>query len=302
MQLTERACPGTSRKEAKPLPLTSYCKKCGRDVPVRDRCPDCGAKLPASAVRLAWCVDHLPVKDWMCWNAVLRIVLPVLGLTLGLTIVLEAILGGMTGVALLLRSGLVPTLAGLMIGLMAVLLLLFILQGEDVLDCVIDSTGLHVQQYLCEPTALKLLLRMKSPRLLESVGEERMVLIASREIAWKDVRRVQLWPEKTLLLLYAPRWWLRVSIPCTPFTWDDALSFIRDKIGRKKDVILPPECVQTAPPKAAKPKRTKQLSFEDIPPHPIPEEDIPPEAEQPGDFTSLADVLEEIRADENAPL
>ena len=73
-------------------------------------------------------------------------------------------------------------------------------------------------------------------------------------------------------------------------------------------MILPPECVQTAPPKAKKaaPARTKQLSIEDVPPQPIPEEEIPPaawtqEAEQPQDFTPLADVLEEIRQSEKQP-
>lgn len=287
------------------MPLTSYCKKCSRDVPVSDRCPDCGAKLPANTVRLAWCVEHTPVKDWMCWNAVLRIVLPVLGTTLLLTIGAEALIGGLNGLTLLLSGGLMPTLTGLLIGLLAVLLLVFILQGDDLLDCVIDAAGLHVQQYLPAPTPLRLLLRLQSPRRMAEAGEENMVLIASREIAWKDVRRVQLWPEKTLLLIYAPRWWMRVSLPCTPFTWPEALGFIRDRIGKRKDVILPPECVQTAPPKAKPPKKTKQLSFEDIPPQPIPEEEVPPadwtqEGEKPGDFTPLSDVLEEIRRSENA--
>jgi len=287
------------------LPLTSYCKKCGRDVPVRDRCPDCGAKLPASTVRLAWCVEHMPVRDWMCWNAVMRIILPVVGVTLLLTFVLEGILGGLNGIAALLSGGLVPTLTGLMIGLLAVLLLIFILQGDDLLDCVIDSTGCHVQQYLPDPTPLKLLLRLKPTSMLQSVGEENMLLLSTRDIAWKDIRRVQLWPEKTMLLLYAPRWWMRVSLPCTPFTWDEALGFIRDRIGRRKDVILPPECIQTAPAKPSRPKKVKQLSIEDIPPQPIPEEEVPPDSwapgsEQPEDFTPLADVLSEIRQSENA--
>lgn len=274
-------------------------------MPVRDRCPDCGGKLPANAVRLAWCVEHTPVKDWMSWNAVLRIVLPVLGMTLLLTFVLEAILGGLNGVALLLSGALMPTLLGLLLGGLALLLLVFILQGDDLLDCVIDASGLHVQQYLPSPTPLKLLMRLRSPKMMAETDETGLLLLASREIAWKDVRRVQLWPEKTMLLLYAPRWWLRLSVPCTPFTWEDALTFIRDKIGRKKDVILPPECIQTAPPRPARPKKTKQLSFEDIPPQPIPEEELPPpapdwtqDAEQPQDFTPLADVLEEIRQGE----
>lgn len=274
---------------------------------MRDRCPDCGAKLPASTVRLAWCVDHTPVKDWMCWNSVMRIVLPVLGTTLAMTVVLEGLLGGLNGALMLLSGGLLPALLGLLGGLLAILLLVFILQGDDLLDCVVDATGVHVQQYLPSPTPLKLLLRLKSPRLMESMGDENMVLIASREISWKEIRRVQLWPEKTMLLLYAPKWWLRLSVPCTPFTWEDALGFIRDKIGKKKDVVLPPECVQHAPAKAKKtvPKRTQQLSIEDIPPQPIPEEEVPPspwpeDGEQPQDFTPLGDVLEEIRRSENA--
>ena len=275
------------------------------DVPVRDRCPNCNARLPASTVRLAWCVDHTPVKDWMCWNSVMRIVLPVLGLTLLMTIAVEAILGGVNGVALLLSGGFVTSLCAILIALCAVLLLVFLLQGDDLLDCVIDAGGLHVQQYLPHPTRLKLLMRLKSPALLETLDEDDMVLIAAREISWKEIRRVQLWPEKTLLLLYAPRWWQRLSVPCTPFTWADALSFIRDKIGKRKDVILPPECVQTAPAKAKKaaPKRTQQLSIDDIPPQPIPEEDVPPAdwaQEHPDDFTPLADVLEEIRQQEDS--
>ena len=283
------------------MPLTSYCKKCGRDVPVRDRCPDCGGKLPASSVRLAWCVEHTPVRDWMCWNAVLRIVLPVAALTLGITFLLEGLLGGVTGLTLMLTGGLLPTVGGLLLALLTVLLLVFILQGDDLLDCVIDSAGLHVQQYLSHPAAFKLLLRLRSPSLLEQADESGLLLISTREISWKDIRRVQLWPEKGLILLYAPRWWQRLSVPCTPFTWQDALTFIKDKIGKKKDVILPPECVQAAAPKAKKsagPKHTQQLSFDDVPAQPIPEEEVPPTdwtREQPGDFTPLADVLREIK-------
>lgn len=299
--------------EVIPIPLTSYCKKCGQDVPVASFCPNCRAKLAANTVRLAWCVDHHPVRDWMCWNSVMRLLLPVLGATMALVVLLEAILGGLSGVAMLLGGGLVVSLIGMMGMLLALMLLVFILQGDDLLDCVIDSRGVHVQQYLPEPTALKLLLRGKSPRLLDTMGDERLLLVASREIAWKDIQRVQLWPEKTMILLYAPRWWMRVSLPCTPFTWEDALAFIREKIGKKKSVVLPEECRQTAPAKAKSSKGTKarQLSFDDadiLPSQPIPEEDIPP-AELPprevtqeleGDFTSLEDVLKEIKESEQA--
>lgn len=276
------------------LPLTSYCKKCGQDVPVSSFCPNCRSKLAANTVRLAWCVEHHPVRDWMCWNAVMRLLLPVVGATLGLIILTEGILSGIAGVAALLGGGLVVTLLGMIGMLLAVMLLVFILQGDDLLDCVIDARGIHVQTYLPEPTELKLLLRGKSPRLADS--DETILLLSSREIAWKDIQRVQLWPEKTMILLYAPRWWMRVALPCTPFTWEDALSVIREKIGRKKAVLLPPECRQSTPAKAKAAKK-KTIEFGDLPPMPIPEEEVPPEAAQAseGDFTSLEDVLQEIK-------
>ena len=288
--------------EVIPIPLTSYCKKCGQDVPVSSFCPNCRSKLAANTVRLAWCVEHHPVRDWMCWNAVMRLLLPVLAATLALVVLLEAVFGGLDGVTLLLGGGLPVSLAGMMVMVLALMLLVFILQGDDLLDCVIDGRGIHVQQYLPHPTALKLLLRGRSPRLLS--GGEDMLLVSSREIAWKDVQRVQLWPEKDMILLYAPRWWMRVSLPCTPFTWEDALDFIRDKIGKKKAVILPEECRQTAPAKAkaAKPARTHQLTYEEVaaefgglPDEPALPENIPQDDAPEGDFTPLADVLEELK-------
>ena len=287
-----------------PIPLTSYCKKCGQDVPVSSFCPHCHAKLAANTVRLAWCVDHSPVRDWMCWNAVMRLLLPVLGATLALILLLEGVLGGLTGVAALLSSGLVVSLTGILGMVLAVMLLVFILQGDDLLDCVVDARGIHVLQYLPEPTKLKLLLRGKSPALLDSLNGENLLLVAQKDIAWKDIQRVQLWPEKTMVLFYAPRWWMRVALPCTAFTWEDALAFIREKIGKKKAVVLPEECRQSAPAKSKglKGKKEQQLTFDDVPPEPIPEADVPPSVteELEGDFTSLADVLAEIKESKNA--
>lgn len=278
------------------IPRTSYCKKCGQDVPVSAVCPSCGSKLAANTVRLAWCVEHHPLRDWMCWNAVMRLYLPVLGATLALVLLLEGLMGGTDGVTALLRGNLLIVPAGVTLLLLAGMLLVFILQGEDLLDCVVDARGIHVQRYLPEPTALRLMLRGRSPRMLDALGEDGMLLISSGEIAWKDIQRVQLWPEKTLILFYAPRWWMRLSLPCTPFTWEDALAFIRDRIGRKKAVVLPAECRQAAPSKAksARPTRARQLSFDDVPPEPIPAQDIPPD-EQPEDFTALQDVLRELQ-------
>ncbi len=284
------------------MPRTSYCKKCSLDVPVGDRCPNCGGKLAANTVRLTWCVDHTPVRDWMCWNAVMRLVLPVMGLTFTLAFLLELILPGSAGLST--AMGGVLFCMGCLLGLMlAVLLLVFILQGDDLLDCVIDSRGVHVQRYLQNPTPMKLLLRGRSPRMMDGLGDEPFLLVSQTEIAWKDVRRVQLWPEKCTILFYgAPVWWMRLSLPCTPFTWGESLEMIREKIGRKKSLLLPPECRQDPPPKGStlRGRKEQQLSIDDLPPMPIPEEEVPPEwqdtpAEQPGDFTPLGDVLAEIQ-------
>ena len=269
------------------MPLTSYCKKCARDVPVGERCPHCGAKLPANAVRLAWCVDHAPLRDWMSWNAVMRVALPVLMLATVLVIVMEGVTGGVAGIEAIMREGLLLSILGVAIFGSAVLLLLFILQGDDILDCVVDSKGFHVQQYLPEPTPLKLLARLKSPSLMRRVTPDNpMLLISQKEIAWKDITRVQLWPEKTFLLLYAPTWWLRLAVPCTPFTWADALGMVSDKLGRKKNVQLPAELVAPPGPKAAK---ARQISMDDLP---VMREET---AEQMEDFVPLTDVLQELR-------
>lgn len=291
------------------MPLTSYCKKCGQDVPVSSFCPNCRSKLAANTVRLAWCVEHHPVRDWMCWNSVMRLLLPVLGATMLLVLLLEGLMGGLDGVASLLSGGLVVTMLYIACLLLAVMLGVFILQGEDLLDCVIDARGIHVQEYLPHPTALRLLLRGKSPRLLSQMGDDSLLLLSSREIAWKDVQRVQLWPEKTMILFYAPRWWMRLALPCSPFVWQDALDFIREKIGKKKAVLLPEECRQATPAKAASARggRARQLSFDDVaedvlPAMPIPEEEVLPVAppEDEGDFTPLTDVLQEIKDAGNA--
>lgn len=286
------------------MPLTSYCKKCGQDVPVSSFCPYCRSKLAPNTVRLAWCVDHHPVRDWMCWNAVMRLLLPVMAATILLVILLEAVMGGLDGVAMLLGGGLLVSLTGIMGMVLTVMLLVFILQGDDLLDCVVDARGIHVQKYLPDPTALKLVLRGKSPRMLDAMGDENLLLVSSTEIAWKDITRVQLWPEKNMILFYAPKWWMRLALPCTPFTWEDALDCIREKIGKKKAVTLPEICRQAAPAKAkAAPKKAHQLTFDEVAAEfggqssePALPENVTGELES--DFTSLEDVLQEIK--ENA--
>ena len=43
-----------------------------------------------------------------------------------------------------------------------------------------------------------------------------------------------------MILFYAPAWWLQIPVICTPFSWEDTSGFIREKLGKKKKVKLPP--------------------------------------------------------------
>ena len=91
------------------MAITSYCKKCRQDVPRGDSCPYCGAKLTKSSARVVWCLEHSPVKDWMCWNAVLRIMAPAMVVLLGMILLLEGLAGGWSAVEALVNRGLLWT-------------------------------------------------------------------------------------------------------------------------------------------------------------------------------------------------
>lgn len=153
-----------------------------------------------------------------------------------------------------------------------------------------------------EPTALRLMLRLRSPALAHQAvtGPAGTVLmVQTREIAWKEISRVQLWPEKATVLLYAPNWWMRLAVPCSAFQYEDVLEFMRDKVGRRKDLLLP-EDVKAAP-KPRKPRGTGKVAeaVEPAPSAPLNEQETEamralleemhqaaPEAENVGDSPS----------------
>ena len=237
------------------MALTSYCRKCGREVDAGEICPLCGTRLGKTSAHAVWCLEVTPVRDWMSWNAAARILLPAGLAVLLLILGLEGLSGGAAAVEKLLASGLVVTLAILLATAFLLVLLILILQGTELADYVVDNRGIHETRYLPNPTALKLLARLKSPALLqEAQGEVPVVRLGEKNIAWKDVARVQLWPEKCMVLIYAPAWWMRISVACTPFTWEDTMGLIRNKLGKKKKVLLPPSLVIPPAPKTkAKP-------------------------------------------------
>ena len=216
------------------MAVTAYCKKCRREVSPGEICPICGTRLGKTAAHAAWTVERRPVADWMSWNAVMRWVLPAMLAVVLLILLLEGLTGGTEAVERLFLSRFPVTLAILLV------LLALLLQGKERLDYVIDSRGVHMTRYVPNPTSLKLMARLKSPgRLRQTDSDSDMLLLEEKDLAWKNVARVQLWPEKCFILFYAPAWWLRIPVRCTPFSWEDALVFVREKLGRKKAVDLP---------------------------------------------------------------
>ena len=234
---------------------TAYCKRCGKEVEAGEMCPFCGTRLGKNAVHAAWCVERNPVKDWMYWNSVMRLLLPGALAILVLVLLLELVFGGIGAVEKMISSAFLPVLGVLLAAALAGVFAVLLLRGKELSDFVVDSRGIHETRYLPDPTPLKLMLRMKSPEMPGEDGDARVIKLGERQIAWKDVSRVQLWPEKCMVLFYAPAWWLRIPVVCTPFTWEDTMDYIREKLGRKKKVRLPKSLEVPAP--AASRRRTQ---------------------------------------------
>ncbi len=257
------------------MALTAYCRKCAREVETGERCPYCGSKLGKNAGHAAWCVERVPVKDWMCWNALMRILLPAALAILLLVLAAEGIAGGIAAVENMLVSGFPVVLLILLGTVLGMAFAALLLQGKELADYVVDNRGIHEVHYLPDPTPLKLIARLKSPSLLRIAAQGESVPILKLEekhLAWKDVARVQLWPEKCMILYYAPSWWLRIAAACTPFSWEDVMGLTREKLGKKKKIRLPASLVVPAEQRsrrAAAPVYRPQ--FEDPDPEPVPD-------------------------------
>ena len=254
------------------MALTAYCKKCAREVDPGEVCPYCGSKLGKNAAHAAWCVERTPVKDWMCWNALMRILLPAALVILLLVLAAEGISGGIGAVEKMLVSGFPAVLLILLGTILLLALAALLLQGKELTDYVVDNRGLHEVHYLPDPTPLKLIARLRPPAQMKEAmqGTGAAVLkLGEEHLAWKDVARVQLWPEKCMILYYAPGWWMRIAAACTPFIWEDVTALTREKLGRKRKVKLPSSLVVPAEPRSrrtvSRPKYTPEPGPEDSP-------------------------------------
>lgn len=224
------------------MAVSAYCKKCRRDVPLGETCPLCGAKLGKNAARSHWHISHLPVSDWMCWNAVMRLTLPAFVLVFVIVFLSEILSGEQNALTGMLQSGLLRVLCILFVSFTCLLFLCLILQGRDEYEYIIDNAGIHRIILLPGPAPVKLLTRLKAPFLPDGQARESAppLNLGERILPWKNISRVQIWPEKLIVIFYQPFWWERFYIRCTADCWESTLDMISEKLGKKKKIVLPP--------------------------------------------------------------
>ena len=205
-------------------------------------------------------------------------------------LVLELLLGGGAGVRQLLNSGFLWVMGMLLLFVAAVTLLVFALGGTEELYCVVDIRGFHVRTALPGATRVKLWMHGKSAALMDTADTNGRVIISEKGLAWKDIARVQLWTDKRLMLLYSPRWWMKLSVPILLAKWNDVLTMVDEKLGKKKAVELPEDWAHQLPPQRVQEKKPRKTAIEtDV----IPPQTTLPEDEE--DYRPLDEVLEELR-------
>ena len=137
---------------------------------------------------------------------------------------------------------------------------------------------------------MKLWMHGKSAALMDTADTNGRVILSEKDLAWKDIARVQLWTDKRLMLLYSPRWWMKLSMPILLAKWNDVLTMADEKLGKKKAVELPEDWVHQLPPQRVQEKKTRKTALEtDV----IPPQTTLPEDEE--DYRPLDEVLEELR-------
>ncbi len=199
------------------MPLVQYCKKCKTEVPLGESCTYCGGKLPKTGEMLSFGITHVPVKDWFCWNELLRIALPVLGGILAVALLAEWAAGGLAAVEHLLLNGLLGTALVLLGVVVALCTIVLRLQGGQRIHYVLDKQGIHAWYYLKDPHPVQLYTRLLTPEQVEALQQDDhaladLTLIRHQFIAWTEVERVRLWRENAVLLLYRPSWWQAMFI------------------------------------------------------------------------------------------
>lgn len=224
------------------MPLVQYCKKCKTEVPLGESCAFCGGKLTKNGEMLSFGMVHVPVRDWFCWNNLLRIALPILGGVTVLALLFELMAGGTKAVEKLLRDGFLGTMLVVLGAMLLVFYVLLRLQGGERIHYVLDKQGVHAWTYLQEANPIQLYTRLLTPEAMEKLSQDDhalpdLTLIRYQTIAWHDIHRVRLWRENAVLLLYRPSWWQAMYVNCPIEEWEAVEKMLRQKLKPRKEVV-----------------------------------------------------------------
>lgn len=224
------------------MPLVQYCKKCKTEVLLGESCAYCGGKLTKQSEMLSFGIVHVPVRDWFCWNDLLRIALPALGAVTVVALLFELAAGSLAAVEKLLRGGFLGTMLVLLGIVLALLYMLLRLQGGERIHYVLDKQGIHAWTYLQEASPLQLYTRLLTPEAVEKLSTDEhalpdLTLIRCESIAWQDIQRVRFWRENAVVLLYRPRWWQAMFINCPIEEWEEVEKMMRQKLKPRKEVV-----------------------------------------------------------------
>lgn len=231
------------------MPLVNYCKKCKTEVPLGDCCPHCGGKLMQSGEQISFGMKRKVVKEWFCWNQLLRIALPVFGLALAIIVGAEAWAAGAQGVIALISQGFLETMLGLLGLMLFAIFLLLHLQGVESVHTVIDRQGVHVRTYIADGNDLGRISRFVSQQTVERLAQTDdraplpgLMLVHRVTLPWGDIRRVHIWKEGSTILFFRPSFWQVAAVRCPLSEMAQAEALIRKKLKRSKKVrILPAE-------------------------------------------------------------
>lgn len=233
------------------MPLANYCRKCKAEVSTGESCPYCGGKLAQTGERVSFGETRLPVKDWFAWNNLLRVVLPVLGLTTAIALVAEAIANGTAGVVALIRQGFMGTMLAILAAALLLMLLALCLQGRENVHYILDKDGVRELTYVAAPTKAQLYARFVSSQAVQRLqsGEDtlpELTLVKRVFVGWAEIRRVRIWRENLTLLYYRPSCWLALAMRCPISDLPLAEAYTRKKVKRFKKTSMFPELKKEA--------------------------------------------------------
>ncbi len=230
------------------MPVMAYCKKCKQEVTPGSVCALCGQKLPANSLRLSWSFSLIPVRDFLSWNVILRVALPVLALLMLLIIGMEWARKGLFGVQALLAQGFWGLMLLLAFVILCGVLLSLLMRGREELRYVLDHKGIHVQTWQMGAPLVKRLFGMVPADHEYGPAGQPMWMLHERHIPWLMLRRVGNWPDKDKILLYSPKFWLILTLHALPETYDDANRFIFERVKKRPGVMSMPFAPDEVPP------------------------------------------------------